>query len=141
MARPNTGDSAKAPAAANTEITVSVASSPPENSTEPVASSGPAGTAAELHNGQSAPIQVADTTGSETAGVGASSTDAKPAVGDQLHDDLDADDKGELTIYPLRSYLDGKEIRRAGGEGYRSPKHDAASLIAAGLATDKNPKV
>lgn len=47
----------------------------------------------------------------------------------------------EITIYPLRSYLDGKEVRRAGGKGYKSPKHDAVSLIAAGLATDKNPKV
>ncbi|KWV72169.1 hypothetical protein [Pseudomonas fluorescens] len=46
----------------------------------------------------------------------------------------------EITIYPLRSYLDDKEVRRAGGKGYKSPKHDAVSLIAAGLATDKNPK-
>lgn len=46
----------------------------------------------------------------------------------------------EITIYPLRSYMDGKEIRRAGGAGYKSAKHDAVSLIAAGLATDKNPK-
>lgn len=46
----------------------------------------------------------------------------------------------EITIYPLRSYLDGQEVRRAGGAGYKSPKHDAVSLIAAGLATDKNPK-
>lgn len=52
-----------------------------------------------------------------------------------------ADAEGTLvTIYPLRSYLDGKEIRRAGGEGYKSAKHDAVSLIAAGLATDKKPK-
>lgn len=55
--------------------------------------------------------------------------------------EVNADDKGEVTIYPLRSYLDGKEIRRAGGKGYKSPKHDAVSLIAAGLATDKKPKV
>jgi len=54
--------------------------------------------------------------------------------------EVHADDKGEVTIYPLRSYLDGKEIRRAGGKGYKSPKHDAVSLIAAGLATDKKPK-
>lgn len=45
-----------------------------------------------------------------------------------------------VTIYPLRSYLDGKEIKRAGGEGYKSPKHDANLLIAKGLATDTNPK-
>jgi hypothetical protein len=43
-------------------------------------------------------------------------------------------------IYPLRSYLDGKEIRRRGGAGYLSPKHDATSLIASGLATDTDPK-
>ena len=49
-------------------------------------------------------------------------------------------DRAEIIIYPLRSYLDGQEIRRAGGEGYKSPKHDAVSLIAAGLATDINPK-
>ncbi len=45
-----------------------------------------------------------------------------------------------LTIYPLRSYLDGKDIKRAGGEGYKSPKHDAVLLIAKGLATQTNPK-
>lgn len=49
-------------------------------------------------------------------------------------------DSGEIMIYPLRSYLDGKEVRRAGGKGYKSPKHDAVSLVAAGLATDKKPK-
>ena len=45
-----------------------------------------------------------------------------------------------LTIYPLRSYLDGKDIKRAGGEGYKSPKHDAVMLIAEGLATQTDPK-
>jgi hypothetical protein len=50
------------------------------------------------------------------------------------------ENSGEVTIYPLRSYLDGKEVRRAGGKGYKSPKHDAVSLVAAGLATDKKPK-
>lgn len=45
-----------------------------------------------------------------------------------------------ITIYPLRSYLDGKDIKRAGGEGYKSPKHDANLLIAKGLATDIDPK-
>jgi hypothetical protein len=53
----------------------------------------------------------------------------------------EASSTAEVTIYPLRSYLDGKEVRRAGGDGYKSPKHDAVSLIAAGLATDKKPKV
>ena len=47
---------------------------------------------------------------------------------------------GMLTLYPLRSYLDGKDIKRAGGEGYQSPKHDAALLIAKGLATLTDPK-
>lgn len=47
---------------------------------------------------------------------------------------------GTITIYPVRSYLDGKEIKRAGGEGYKSPKHEATQLIAKGLATDKKPK-
>lgn len=45
-----------------------------------------------------------------------------------------------LTIYPLRSYLDGKDIKRAGGEGYKSPKHDAVLLIAKGLATQTDSK-
>lgn len=45
-----------------------------------------------------------------------------------------------LTIYPLRSYLDGKDIKRAGGESYKSPKHDAVLLIAKGLATQTDPK-
>jgi len=60
------------------------------------------------------------------------------AHADALNDG--AEDTGEVTIYPLRSYLDGKEVRRAGGKGYKSPKHDAVSLVAAGLATDKKPK-
>lgn len=63
---------------------------------------------------------------------------SKPVVGQGP--EAQADEKGEITIYPLRSYLDGSEVRRAGGKGYTSPKHDAVSLIAAGLATDKNPK-
>jgi len=45
-----------------------------------------------------------------------------------------------VTIYPLRSYLDGKEIRRAGGKGYESPKHVATQLIAKELATDEKPE-
>jgi hypothetical protein len=45
-----------------------------------------------------------------------------------------------LVIYPVRSYLDGKEIRQAGGAGYASPKHEALLLIAKGLATDTDPK-
>jgi hypothetical protein len=67
--------------------------------------------------------------------------DTAAAAADQLQADGAADDGNEIMIYPLRSYLDGKEIRRAGGKGYKSPKHDAVSLVAAGLATDKKPKV
>lgn len=66
--------------------------------------------------------------------------DAAAAAGDQSQTDGAAEDGNEIMIYPVRSYLDGKEIRRAGGEGYKSPKHDAVSLVAAGLATDKKPK-
>ncbi|MGA9222781.1 MAG: hypothetical protein WBZ57_16460 [Pseudomonas graminis] len=66
--------------------------------------------------------------------------DAAAAAGDQLQTEGAAEDGNEIMIYPVRSYLDGKEIRRAGGEGYKSPKHDAVSLVAAGLATDKKPK-
>lgn len=46
----------------------------------------------------------------------------------------------QIVIYPVRSYLDGKEIRQAGGEGYASPKHEALLLIAKGLATDTDPR-
>ncbi|VVO22367.1 hypothetical protein [Pseudomonas fluorescens] len=63
---------------------------------------------------------------------------SKPVVSQES--EVQSDEKGEITVYPLRSYLDGNEVRRAGGKGYTSPKHDAVSLIAAGLATDKNPK-
>lgn len=51
--------------------------------------------------------------------------------------DVDADN--QMVIYPIRSYLDGKEIRQAGGVGYASPKHEALLLIAKGLATDQKP--
>jgi len=78
------------------------------------------------------------------AGVTQVATDATAAIADAgtLEAELtEASTTAEVTIYPLRSYLDGKVVRRAGGDGYKSPKHDAVSLIAAGLATDKNPKV
>ena len=55
---------------------------------------------------------------------------------------LDAEPSADssVTLYPLRSYLDGKEIRRAGGTSYKSPKHEASLLIAKGLASDEDPK-
>ncbi|TDV54473.1 hypothetical protein EC919_104209 [Pseudomonas graminis] len=77
---------------------------------------------------------------SATAGTATISFDTQPGTGDQVQADSVAEDSNEIMIYPVRSYLDGKEIRRAGGEGYKSPKHDAVSLVAAGLATDKKPK-
>jgi hypothetical protein len=67
--------------------------------------------------------------------------DASAGAGEAAAQVGGAEDTGEITIYPLRSYLDGKEVRRAGGKGYKSPKHDAVSLIAAGLATDKKAKL
>ncbi|WP_296261988.1 hypothetical protein [Pseudomonas sp. UBA5706] len=91
---------------------------------------------------QTGPVQPADTANTDSASPGAAtvSLDAKTGPADQVQADDDSADQGEITIYPLRSYLDGKEVRRAGGAGYKSPKHDAVSLIAAGLATDKKPK-
>jgi hypothetical protein len=80
---------------------------------------------------------------SSDAATAASSTitgDTTAAAADQSQSDSVAEDSNEIMIYPVRSYLDGKEIRRAGGKGYKSPKHDAVSLVAAGLATDKKPK-
>lgn len=53
--------------------------------------------------------------------------------------DADATSGNLMVIYPIRSYLDGKEIRQAGGVGYASPKHEALLLIAKGLATDQKP--
>jgi hypothetical protein len=67
-----------------------------------------------------------------------------PPLNPQASDaDADADTVSsgkQMVIYPVRSYLDGKEIRQAGGAGYASPKHEALLLIAKGLATDTDPK-
>lgn len=149
MARTNLPDPAKAPTTADTETTVVAAFSP----------AGVAGTSdgSAANGAQAGATQSADpdtikaeqsaldtanaAVQENTEGTVTVSVDAKPVFGEQVHADDDADDKGEITIYPLRSYLDGKEIRCAGGKGYKSPKHDAVSLIAAGLATDKKPKV
>ncbi len=54
--------------------------------------------------------------------------------------DTDDGPGNRMVIYPIRSYLDGKEIRQAGGAGYDSPKHEALLLIAKGLATETDPK-
>ena len=89
--------------------------------------------------GQQSAGAAPSTTGTDGAAA-TITTSENPSSGVQADTDIAADEKGELTIYPLRSYLDGKEVRRAGSSGYKSPKHDAVSLIAAGLATDKKPK-
>lgn len=102
-------------------------SSPAENdhATDTSVATSPAGGAAADNAGRVIP---GDSTAMDVAAV-----DAVTAASVQASDN-------SIMIYPLRSYLDGKEIRRRGGAGYLSPKHDATSLIAAGLATDKDPK-
>lgn len=126
--------------------------------------SGAAGQVDTLQTGAQPGPESPPTSGTSTDTVSGADSQAGATVGDQqgvtvlrLESPADgASDSGEsgvsaivapgdgegtlVTIYPLRSYLDGKEIRRAGGQGYKSAKHDAVSLIAAGLATDKNPK-
>ena len=67
------------------------------------------------------------------------STDFLPAVDSPTLTLSTADVDNQIVIYPIRSYLDGKEIRQAGGVGYASPKHEALLLIAKGLATDQKP--
>lgn len=47
---------------------------------------------------------------------------------------------GMVMIWPLRSYLDGKVIHKAGGKGYLSPKHEASLLVAGKKATDREPE-
>ena len=123
------GDQVNDPAASTTAADGAAATSP----SEPGAGAETSSQATDgLGAGQGQPA------GSDTDG-GATVTLEQSHSAEPLPE-VNADDKGEVTIYPLRSYLDGKEIRRAGGKGYKSPKHDAVSLIAAGLATDKKPK-
>lgn len=165
MARTSSSDAAKAAAtAANPATATPAQQTPVENTPAPavVAGTQDAGVVTGSDAGGGAgpvePIDPANGIGSTaqagpasadtggtvpdaaTAGTATISLDAKAGTGDQVQADVDSADKGEITIYPLRSYLDGKEVRRAGGAGYKSPKHDAVSLIAAGLATDKKPK-
>jgi hypothetical protein len=92
-------------------------------------------------NGIGNTVQAGQPSSDAAAASSAITLDATAAAGDQLQADGAAEDSNEIMIYPLRSYLDGKEIRRAGGKGYKSPKHDAVSLVEVGLATDKKPKV
>ncbi|WP_313484311.1 hypothetical protein [Pseudomonas sp.] len=140
MARTSSSDTPKAPATAAAEA---AAATPP--ATAPASNTAGAAVVADSNvaaGTQTGPVQPADTANTDSASPGAAtvSLDAKTGPADQVQADDDSADQGEITIYPLRSYLDGKEVRRAGGAGYKSPKHDAVSLIAAGLATDKKPK-
>ena len=82
-----------------------------------------------------APIMNSGAVGGTAPGADQATTGASGGDGLAKEEKKDS----EVTLYPLRSYLDG-EVRRAGGPGYKSPKHDATSLIAAGLATDEKPK-
>lgn len=45
----------------------------------------------------------------------------------------------EVTIYPLRSYMDAGEIKRRGGPGYTVPKRHADALIAQRVASTTKP--
>ena len=160
MARANASDATKGAAtAANATSATNGPQAPSDITTAPAIASGTqsasavadsasgegAGTGPLLPtdpaNGIGNTVQ-ADQPSSDTATAASSTTtlDASAATGGQLQPDSVAEDSNEVMIYPLRSYLDGKEIRRAGGKGYKSPKHNAVSLIAAGLATEKAPK-
>ncbi|MPQ68332.1 MULTISPECIES: hypothetical protein [unclassified Pseudomonas] len=49
-------------------------------------------------------------------------------------------DEGGVILWPLRSYLDQGEVKRAGGKPYQAARYQAAQLIAKGLATDSEPR-
>lgn len=148
MARTNTADSTKAPATSATAGTDTAGNSPLSGDegvagaqAAPVLPSDPASAiASTIQAGQQSADAAATASDAASSATVTITTVEKPSASDKANADADAEDKGEITIYPLRSYLDGKDIRRAGGKGYKSPKHDAVSLIAAGLATDKKPK-
>jgi hypothetical protein len=166
MARANASDATKGAAtAANTTSAPSGQQTSSESTTAPAIGSGVQGASAVPDSGAVAgagtgPLQPTDPANgigntvqagqpfeiaridadAATAGTATISLDTQPGTGDQVQADSVAEDSNEIMIYPVRSYLDGKEIRRAGGKGYYSPKHDAVSLVAAGLATDKKPK-
>jgi hypothetical protein len=160
MARTSASDATKgAAAAAKTTAAAPGEQTPAQSTTGPATAPGVQGGTAvpdsvSVAGAGTGPLQPTDPANgigstvqagqsSSDAATAASSTitlDTTAAAGDQLQADGVAEDSNEIMIYPLRSYLDGKEIRRAGGKGYKSPKHDAVSLVAAGLATDKKPK-
>lgn len=167
MARANANDAAKAPATAvDTTAATPGEQTPAQSTTAPAIDPGVQGGSMAPDNASVAgegtgPLQPTDpangiggtvqaaqpaaaavSTEADAAAVGTAtiSPDVKSSTGEGIEAAVVAEDSTEITIYPLRSYLDGKEIRRAGGKPYKSPKHDAVSLIAAGLATDKQPK-
>ena len=49
-------------------------------------------------------------------------------------------DEGGVTLWPLRSYLDQGEVKRAGGKPYQATRYQATQLIAKGLASDSEPR-
>jgi len=165
MARANANDAAKAPGTA-VDTTAATPGETAQGTTAPAIGPGVQGGSmapdnASLAGAGTGPLQPTDpangigstvqaaqpaaaavSTDADAAAVGTATTspDVKSSTGEGTEAAVVAEDSTEITIYPLRSYLDGKEIRRAGGKPYKSPKHDAVSLIAAGLATDKQPK-
>lgn len=166
MARTSASDATKGAAtSANATAAASSQQTPAQSTTAPAITPGVQGASAVTDSGAvegagTGPLQPTDpvsgigntvqagqpsevaSTDADAATVGTTTNllDAQPGIGDQVQADSVAEDSNEIMIYPVRSYLDGKEIRRAGGEGYKSPKHDAVSLVTAGLATDKKPK-
>lgn len=153
MARSNSNDAAKtgattsaaiAPAASNVDAD-SVSAPASQASTAPEGGAlipgATAGSAVEAAGASSAGQSLSD--GADDAStvdaVLQGTADQHSLSADAASSEADGEGSGDILIYPVRSYLDGKEIRHAGGEGYRSAKHDAVSLIAAGLATDKKP--
>ena len=68
-----------------------------------------------------------------------SESDSCAAVGNDAQASTEKTQSSEVTVYPLRTYLDGKDMRRV-GEPYQVAKHEAAVLKAKKLATDEKPK-
>lgn len=160
MARASVSDATKGPATApNTTSALSGQQTSAESTTAAAAAPGVQGGGAAADsasvagtgtgpllptdpaNGIGSTVQAGQPSSDAVTAASLTTLAASAATGDQLQSDGVAEDGNEVMIYPVRSYLDGKEIRRAGGKGYKSPKHDAVSLVAAGLATDKKPKV
>lgn len=63
------------------------------------------------------------------------STGEAPKIADQTEKNA-----SEVTVYPLRSYMDGGEIKKRGGPGYSVPKRHADALISHGVASANKPE-